>query len=373
MAVAPLHAPSDGDFERLYSRYAPRVYRYALAVLRNPADAEDVTQTTFLNAYRAMCAGTEPERPENWLLRIAHNTCRTRFLHAARRPQEVPLDESVHQLPVSDEEKPNVEAVLKALGRLPFNQRSALVMRELEGRTYEEISAALGVSVSSVEALLFRARRSLRMRRSTLSALGTVQLPASLESFFAGGAVTTGGVVGGGVLVKAAALFVAAVTAGGAGYRIVDSSSAKPQIVPSGASSTAAPSSAVKGSASRAAASAVAVTSASLARPARSARVVSAITPTPVASASSLPAAQTPAAPQTHTAEAATAPAPAAPAPDEPVSPLPTPLAPVSEVVPALPSTPEVPVPALPTVSTPQLPALPVPEPPPLPTPPVLP
>src|SRR6266511_6260381 len=132
MAVAPLHAPSDGDFERLYSRYAPRVYRYALAVLRNPADAEDVTQTTFLNAYRAMCAGTEPERPENWLLRIAHNTCRTRFLHAARRPQEVPLDESVHKLPVSDEEKPNVEAVLKALGRLPFNQRSALVMRELE-------------------------------------------------------------------------------------------------------------------------------------------------------------------------------------------------------------------------------------------------
>src|SRR5215813_14463618 len=112
MAVAPLSDPCDEDFDRLYRLYAGRVYRYSLAVLRNPADAEDVTQTTFLNAYRALRAGTEPELPENWLIRIAHNTCRTRFLRAARRPQEVPFDDSVRRVAAPEEEKPNLDEVL---------------------------------------------------------------------------------------------------------------------------------------------------------------------------------------------------------------------------------------------------------------------
>src|SRR5919202_1356296 len=186
----------DRAFERLYRRYGREVYRYSLAVLRNPADAEDITQTTFLNAYRAYLRGEEPVRPRNWLIKIAHNACRSRHLRAVRRPQEVPLEETVAALRVPSDEAPKVEELLEALGRLPFNQRAALVMRELEGRTYAEIADTLDTSVAAVETLIFRARRTLRRDRSLLGALGSVQLPPSLASLFGGG----GGAVAGGGL-----------------------------------------------------------------------------------------------------------------------------------------------------------------------------
>src|SRR5712691_1817685 len=78
------------DFELLYRRYVQDVYRYALALLRNPADAEDVTQTTFMNAYRAYMRGEVPIKPQNWLIKIAHNAARTRYARASRRVKEVP-------------------------------------------------------------------------------------------------------------------------------------------------------------------------------------------------------------------------------------------------------------------------------------------
>ena len=67
---------ADGSFERIYRRHVGDVYRYALAVLRNQADAEDVTQTTFLNAYRALQKGERPRNPQNCLIAIVHNVCR---------------------------------------------------------------------------------------------------------------------------------------------------------------------------------------------------------------------------------------------------------------------------------------------------------
>ena len=64
--------------------------------MRNPADAEDVTQTTFLNAYRAYVEkGSRPEKPQNWLIAIAHNVCRQRFRQSARRPQEVSFEDDI--------------------------------------------------------------------------------------------------------------------------------------------------------------------------------------------------------------------------------------------------------------------------------------
>jgi RNA polymerase sigma factor (sigma-70 family) len=210
----------DEAFERLYRTYVRDVYRYSLAVLRNPADAEDITQTTFLNAYRAYRRGEEPERPRNWLIKIAHNACRSRHLRAVRRPQEVPFEETIAAIPVPADETPKLEELLEALGRLPFNQRAALVMRELEGRSYAEIADTLEVSVAAVETLIFRARRAIRRDRSLLGALGSVQLPPSLGSFFGGGggAVAGGGVaIGSGLLVKAALLVAAGVVAGAIG------------------------------------------------------------------------------------------------------------------------------------------------------------
>jgi RNA polymerase sigma factor (sigma-70 family) len=220
----------DRAFERMYEHYVRDVYRYVLAVLRNPADAEDVTQTTFMNAYRAFQRGERPHKPQNWLISIAHNACRTKATRASRRPKEIPLDDVVMQLAVPESEKPNIRELLKALGRLPFNQRAAIAMRELEGRSYQEIAETLNVSVPAVEALIVRARRTLRAQRTAVRGLTAVQLPRSLRSLFESSDATTavaGGLVGGGVLAKAAAVLIAGAVAGGVGYTGVEAGIAK--------------------------------------------------------------------------------------------------------------------------------------------------
>jgi len=206
----------DRAFEELYRQYVGDVYHYALALLRNPADAEDVTQTTFMNAYRAYRRGEEILKPQNWLIKIAHNVARSRYARTKRRVKEVPLDEHVDQLALPEDERPNVEGVLRALGRLPFNQRAAIVMRELEGRSYAEIADTLSVSVAAVETLIFRARRSLRVRAAALKSIAAVPLPSSLTPLFEGGGAVVGG-IGTGVAVKAAVALMAGALVTGLG------------------------------------------------------------------------------------------------------------------------------------------------------------
>src|SRR5918999_664686 len=272
--MTPLLAPrqrSDRGFERIYRRHVGDVYRYALAVMRNPADAEDVTQTTFLNAYRAYVEkGNRPEKPQNWLIAIAHNVCRQRFRQSARRPSEVSFEDDIADT-VADDETPSGEDIRRALGHLAFNQRAALVMRELEGRSYAEIAEILDLSTSAVETLIFRARRALReqlegtltcgqaefaisrqldgrlsrqdkgqlrahlrecpecasfarrqrAQRSALKSLALVPVPSSLGSLFGGG----GAALGGGLPLKAAAAPTAGLAIGAAGYEGVRQSS----------------------------------------------------------------------------------------------------------------------------------------------------
>src|SRR5436190_9911143 len=170
----------DRSFERLYHRHVADVYRYALAVLRNPADAEDVTQTTFLNAYRAYQRGERPQAAQNWLIAIAHNVCRQRFRQSTRRPQEVAFEDDVADT-IVDDDAPSAQDLRNALGHLAFNQRAALVMRELEGRSYAEIGEILGLSVSAVETLIFRARRALREQLEGSLTCGEAELAISRQ------------------------------------------------------------------------------------------------------------------------------------------------------------------------------------------------
>jgi RNA polymerase sigma-70 factor (ECF subfamily) len=268
---------TDRSFERLYEKHAADVYRYALVVLRNQADAEDVTQTTFMNAYRAFERGERPRAPQNWLIAIAHNVCRQRFRQSQRRPNEVELNEELAES-IVDDDPISAEDIRRALGHLAFNQRAALVMRELEGRSYQEIAEILDVSVSAVETLIFRARRALReqleegitchdaelaisrqldgrlsrkeksglrahlrecddcarfarsqrAQRGAIKSLALIPLPSTLTSFFHHGGsaatATAGGgaaAVGGGLAVKAAALGAGALVATGVGYESV--------------------------------------------------------------------------------------------------------------------------------------------------------
>jgi RNA polymerase sigma factor (sigma-70 family) len=265
----------DRAFERLYRKHAGDVYRYALVVLRNPADAEDVTQTTFMNAYRAIERGERPRTPQNWLIAIAHNVCRQRFRQSQRRPNEVELNEGLAESMVVDDDAVSAEDIRRALGHLAFNQRAALVMRELEGRSYQEIAEILGLSVSAVETLIFRARRALReqleeaitcheaelsisrqldgrlprkdkgplrahlreceecshfarsqrAQSGAIKSLALIPLPTSLSSFFHHGSsaatASTGATIGGGIAVKAAVIGAGAFVATGVGYEAV--------------------------------------------------------------------------------------------------------------------------------------------------------
>jgi RNA polymerase sigma factor (sigma-70 family) len=233
----------DEAFEKLYRRYVKDVYHYALALLRNPADAEDVTQTTFLNAYRAFQRGEEIRKPQNWLIKIAHNVARSRYAHSSRRVKEVPLEDHVDQLAIPEDEKPNVEGVLRALGGLPFNQRAALVMRELEGRSYSEIADTLDVSVAAVETLIFRARRSLRVRTQALRSILAVPVPSTLASFLGEGGGAAAGGIGASFLIKAAVALVVGGLATGLGVEQRNRATAAPR-------DTVAPAVAAPGSAS---------------------------------------------------------------------------------------------------------------------------
>jgi len=160
MAVTEAGHHASRAVDALYRRHGPEVYRYAYAVLGNHADAEDVTQTTFLNAYRSLERGVHPRKPSNWLLTIASNAIKQRFRQEQSRPRTVELDERIAGTDI-EEDGPSVGELLTALSKIPPQQRQAIVLREFEGRSYAEIAEILGVTTSALETLLFRARRSL--------------------------------------------------------------------------------------------------------------------------------------------------------------------------------------------------------------------
>ena len=160
VAVTEASQVASRALDDLYRAHGAHVYRYTLAVLGNHADAEDVTQTTFLNAYRALEQGVRPRKPANWLLTIASNAIKERFRREQARPREVELDRDV-ATSVDDSDGPSVGELLTALSKIPPQQRQAIVLREFEGRSYAEIASILGVTMSALETLLFRARRSL--------------------------------------------------------------------------------------------------------------------------------------------------------------------------------------------------------------------
>src|SRR5262245_10043582 len=161
MAVTEAGHHASRAVDALYRQHGPDVYRYAYAVLGNHADAEDVTQTTFLNAYRSLEQGVHPRKPSNWLLTIASNAIKQRFRQEQSRPRLVELDERMAGQDADDGDGPSVGELLTALSKIPPQQRQAIVLREFEGRSYAEIAEILGVTTSALETLLFRGRRSL--------------------------------------------------------------------------------------------------------------------------------------------------------------------------------------------------------------------
>jgi RNA polymerase sigma-70 factor (ECF subfamily) len=173
----------DTSFERLYRRHRRDVYGAVLRDVRDPDEAEDVTQIAFMNAFRAIRRGEEPDKPRAWLVTIARNVVRRRYQALARRPQEVALDQEV-AADLADVNGPTAGEIAAAIRHLPPNQRAVILLREIQGRSYAEIAEELELSLAAVETLIFRARRSLSQELQLADHVPTTQ-PRRLRGLLA--------------------------------------------------------------------------------------------------------------------------------------------------------------------------------------------
>ena len=162
--IAMVRGGNPGAFETIVDRYQGRLLGFCRQMLGSTEDAEDVLQEVFVNAYRAMLADEREINLRPWLYRIARNRC----LNHLRKPT-ADAQESMDMVPeveaASTAEKVHnreeFRQLLTDVGKLPETQRSALLLREMDAMSYEEIAQAMETSVPSVKSLLVRARISL--------------------------------------------------------------------------------------------------------------------------------------------------------------------------------------------------------------------
>ncbi len=201
---------------RMYEQHARPLFGLCRMLLRDTSEAEDALQSTFLSAYRALLRGDEPRDASAWLATIARNECRTRIRHRMREPVGSPPEvlEGIADQRPSPVERIGDDTVRKALAALPEKQREAVVLHDLFGLRSREVGVALGLSVTAVEASLFRARRQLRTRlRSTTASVmvvpvGIQETLSGLIPGFATGTAAIGGstVLGAGLFAKVVGL-----------------------------------------------------------------------------------------------------------------------------------------------------------------------
>ncbi len=164
--VALFRAGSDDAFRTIHDRYRLRLLAYARQMLGgSTADAEDALQEVFVRAHVALLASEAPISLRAWLYRIAHNRC----IDQLRRPAPIPSEIMPgarpalsrgprHDPPAEAERSEDLRRLVADVVSLPEQQRSALLMRELQGLSYEEMAVALGISVAAVKSVLLRAR-----------------------------------------------------------------------------------------------------------------------------------------------------------------------------------------------------------------------
>ena len=163
-----------GAFDLLVLKYQHKVIKLVARLLRDPTEAEDVAQEAFVKAYRALGSFRGDSAFYTWLYRIAVNTARNAIASRQRRPldYEAELSEG-EQLNLAsrlrDDDTPEATAlseeirvtVNQAIESLPEDLRTAIVLREVEGLSYEEIAAAMDCPVGTVRSRIFRAREAV--------------------------------------------------------------------------------------------------------------------------------------------------------------------------------------------------------------------
>ena len=143
-------------------------YNLSRWLMKNREDAEDMVQESYLRAYRFFGSFHEGTNCRSWFLRIVRNTCYTALGARDLKEKQVPLDSEADEVedtsplpPVSLAKKATVEAVREAIAALPIDFRETVVLRELEGLSYKEISQVVGVPLGTVMSRLARARHQL--------------------------------------------------------------------------------------------------------------------------------------------------------------------------------------------------------------------
>ena len=167
-------------FDLLVRKYQHKVVKLVTRYLRNPADAEDVAQEAFIKAYRAMPQFRGDSAFYTWLYRIAINTAKNAIVSRDRNPVEFDLDMQAieesqsMQARLADTTTPESllqteeirTTVNQAIDALPEDLRTAIVLRELEGLSYEDIALAMECPVGTVRSRIFRAREAIDRRLS---------------------------------------------------------------------------------------------------------------------------------------------------------------------------------------------------------------
>lgn len=162
-------------YELLVSKYQRRISRLLSRIIRDPSDVEDVAQEAFIKAYRALPSFRGESAFYTWLYRIAINTAKNHFAAQGRRAatrgsaELEDAENSADGLALRDVATPDAvllskqvgEAVNRAIERLPEDLRTAIVLRELEGMSYDEIANSMNCPVGTVRSRIFRAREAI--------------------------------------------------------------------------------------------------------------------------------------------------------------------------------------------------------------------
>lgn len=168
-------------FDALVRKYQHKIVKLVSRYVYEPAEAQDIAQETFIKAYRALPRFRGDSAFYTWIYRIAINTAKNHLVAAGRRPVDQQMDlqdpeqydmharlknvDTPESLLLTDEIQATVEA---AIQELPEELRTAIVLRELEGMSYEEIAAAMDCPVGTVRSRIFRAREAITGRLEPL-------------------------------------------------------------------------------------------------------------------------------------------------------------------------------------------------------------
>jgi RNA polymerase sigma-70 factor (ECF subfamily) len=161
-------------FDVLVLRYQHKVLKLVMRYIRDAMEAEDVAQEAFIKAYRALPGFRGDSAFYTWLYRIAINTAKNALVSSKRRPIDYSMDlqdpeQFELQARLKDDETPEHlvlteeirETVNGAMAELPEDLKTAIVLREIDGLSYEEIAAAMDCPVGTVRSRIFRAREAI--------------------------------------------------------------------------------------------------------------------------------------------------------------------------------------------------------------------